>query len=201
MDETQQYLAEEVTLIINVTSPTDVENVSNETNQIPDSDLGFGAMTGVDISEVGAISKRKRPSQVSLNEFLKATEEMCNKINEVGYDYCVYRPSGKGDKCTCTQTCIDNFDIQIKIKDNVIEDIRFDGEACAIATSSLSIAISKLIGKKKDEALNIIENYNKNVLEKIVKASKDLEIEIFVHGALCVSYSGCCPRRWCDGYT
>ena len=32
MDETQQYLAEEVTLIINVTSPTDVENVSNETN-------------------------------------------------------------------------------------------------------------------------------------------------------------------------
>lgn len=61
-------------------------------------------------------------------------------------------------------SCIDHFTIELKIEDNIIKDIRFDGEACAIATSSLSIAISKLIGKKKEEAINIIENYN-NMIE------------------------------------
>lgn len=61
-------------------------------------------------------------------------------------------------------SCIDHFTIELKLEDDIIKDIRFDGEACAIATSSLSIAISKLIGKKKEEALNIIENYN-NMIE------------------------------------
>ena len=61
-------------------------------------------------------------------------------------------------------SCIDHFTIELKLEDDIIKDIRFDGEACAIATSSLSIAISKLIGKNKEEALNIIENYN-NMIE------------------------------------
>lgn len=61
-------------------------------------------------------------------------------------------------------SCIDHFTIELKLEDDIIKDIRFDGEACAIATSSLSIAISKLIGKKKNEALRIIENYN-NMIE------------------------------------
>ena len=49
-------------------------------------------------------------------------------------------------------SCIDNFDIQLKMNDNKIEDIRFEGEACAIAVSSASISIQKLIGKTKEEA-------------------------------------------------
>ena len=53
-------------------------------------------------------------------------------------------------------SCIDNFDIQLKMNDNKIEDIRFEGEACAIAVSSASISIQKLIGKTKEEALKII---------------------------------------------
>ena len=73
-------------------------------------------------------------------------------------------------------SCIDHFTIELKIEDGIIKDIRFDGEACAIATSSLSISISKLMGKTKEEALNIIDNYNKmikgeeydsNVLEEL----------------------------------
>ena len=60
-------------------------------------------------------------------------------------------------------SCIDHFTIELKLEDNIIKDIRFDGEACAIATSSLSIAISKLIGKTKKEALDIIDNYNKMI--------------------------------------
>ena len=35
-------------------------------------------------------------------------------------------------------TCIDNLDIQVKLDGDMIEDIRYDGEACAISTASTS---------------------------------------------------------------
>jgi nitrogen fixation NifU-like protein len=63
-------------------------------------------------------------------------------------------------------SCIDHFDIELKIEDGIVKDIRFDGEACAIATSSLSIAINRFIGKTKEEVLNIIDNYKKMVNEE-----------------------------------
>ena len=68
-------------------------------------------------------------------------------------------------------SCIDNFDIELKLEDGIIKDIRFDGEACAIATSSISISIGGLIGKTKEEALDIIENYE-NMID-----GKDYDIE------------------------
>ena len=40
---------------------------------------------------------------------------------------------------TSNQSCIDNLDIYLKIKNNIIEDIAFEGEACAISISSTSI--------------------------------------------------------------
>lgn len=57
------------------------------------------------------------------------------------------------------QSCIDNINIYLKLKDNKIEDIKFDGEACVISISSTSILSSMLIGKTMDEAKNILENY------------------------------------------
>ena len=60
---------------------------------------------------------------------------------------------------TNSESCIDQVDLQIKIEDRVIKDIRFDGEACAICTSSTSIMINNLIGKKIEDALNIIDNF------------------------------------------
>ena len=76
-------------------------------------------------------------------------------------------------------SCIDHFTIELKLKDNIIEDIRFDGEACAISTSALSISISKLIGKTKKEALDIIDNYNKMILNEDYDSSKLKELEIY----------------------
>ena len=57
------------------------------------------------------------------------------------------------------QSCIDNINIYVKLKDNVIEDIKFEGEACVIAISSTSILSSMLIGKSLDEAKDILKNY------------------------------------------
>ena len=63
------------------------------------------------------------------------------------------------------ESCIDEINLMVKIKDNKIEDIRFDGEACAICTSATSIMIDTLIGKTIDEVKLIYENYN-NMLEE-----------------------------------
>lgn len=60
-------------------------------------------------------------------------------------------------------SCIDNINIYIKFNNNEIEDIKFNGEACVIAISSTVTLINNLIGKNKDEALNIINNYEKMV--------------------------------------
>ena len=50
---------------------------------------------------------------------------------------------------TKNASCIDNLDIYIRFKGNVIDDIMFDGEACAISISATSIMINNLIGKTK----------------------------------------------------
>lgn len=63
-------------------------------------------------------------------------------------------------------TCVDNIDLQAKISNNTIEDIRFDGEACAISTASTSIMSELLIGKTIDEAKIIIDNFNNMIYEK-----------------------------------
>ena len=58
-----------------------------------------------------------------------------------------------------SDTCIDNLDIYVKISSNIIEDICFDGEACAISTSSVSIMIKNLIGKTVDEAKEFVREF------------------------------------------
>jgi len=63
-------------------------------------------------------------------------------------------------------SCIDNLDIYLKIKDNVIEDITFDGEACVISISTTSIMTNLLKGKTIDEAECLIKNYENMIEEK-----------------------------------
>ena len=58
-----------------------------------------------------------------------------------------------------SESCIDNLDFMMKIEDDVIKDIRFDGEACAISTSATSIMIRSLLGKKVEDAKKILEEY------------------------------------------
>jgi len=65
-----------------------------------------------------------------------------------------------------SESCIDNIDIYYKIEDNIIKDICFDGEACAISTSATSIMIKELIGKTVSDAKLILENYKNMINEK-----------------------------------
>lgn len=65
-----------------------------------------------------------------------------------------------------SESCIDNLDFMMKIENGVVEDIRFDGEACAISTSASSIMIQSLIGKKVEEVRTILLNYQKMIQEE-----------------------------------
>lgn len=67
---------------------------------------------------------------------------------------------------TISDSCIDNITLFVKFKNDIIEDIYFDGEACAITTSATSIMIKKLIGKSIDYANELMENYYNMIDEK-----------------------------------
>ena len=67
---------------------------------------------------------------------------------------------------TRNSSCIDNIDLMMKIEDGKVVDACFDGEACAICTSSTSIIVKSLIGKSVDEAKNIIKNYQNMINEE-----------------------------------
>ena len=62
-------------------------------------------------------------------------------------------------------SCIDNIDIFVKLNGDLIEDVKFEGEACVIAISSSSILSDLLIGKKINEVDNILKNYY-NMIEE-----------------------------------
>lgn len=64
------------------------------------------------------------------------------------------------------ESCIDELDIMLKIDNDIIKDIRFDGEACAICTSSASIMIDTLLNKNIEDAIEIIENVENMIDEK-----------------------------------
>ena len=61
---------------------------------------------------------------------------------------------------TNNESCIDEIHLMVKIMDDKIVDARFDGEACAICTSSTSIMVETLIGKTVEEAIQIYKNFN-----------------------------------------
>ena len=63
------------------------------------------------------------------------------------------------------ESCIDNIDIYLRIEDNIIKDIKFMGEACAISTSATSIMIKLLLNKNIEEVETLINNYTNMINE------------------------------------
>ncbi len=58
-----------------------------------------------------------------------------------------------------SESCIDDIQVQAKVENNVIKDIRFDGIACTISTASTSIMTELLLDKTIEEAKHIIAQY------------------------------------------
>ena len=62
-------------------------------------------------------------------------------------------------------SCVDNITIAAKIVDGKIEDVRFDGDACAICTSASSVMTKELKGKTLEEAEVIVDNFERMINE------------------------------------
>lgn len=62
--------------------------------------------------------------------------------------------------------CIDDIDVYLKEEKGAISDACWNGVACAISSASTDILCDLLIGKKKEDALYIIDQYKKMILEQ-----------------------------------
>ena len=76
-------------------------------------------------------------------------------------------------------SCIDNINLWLLIENDIIKDIKFDGEACAISTSSTSIMTKELIGKTIVEAKTFITNFYNMIDEQEYEKSLFNEALVF----------------------
>ncbi len=95
-------------------SQSAVSGIESEVTRVVNNRLSLSANPIANTQEVGAVGGEvlKTARQVPLKEFLKATREMCEYINTVGYDYCVIcEPGndGNGDTCTCSDECVAQY--------------------------------------------------------------------------------------------
>ena len=63
------------------------------------------------------------------------------------------------------ESCVHNITVAAKVVDNKIEDVKFDGDACAICTSCSSVMTKELKGKTVDEAEIVIDNFQRMINE------------------------------------
>lgn len=59
--------------------------------------------------------------------------------------------------------CGDRVHIQVKMSDGVIDEVRFDGQGCAISTASASIMSESVKGKTIEEARRLFEHFHRVV--------------------------------------
>lgn len=71
-------------------------------------------------------------------------------------------------------SCGDEINLQIKMNNNIIEDLKFTGHGCAISQASTSMMIDLIKGKTNEEAIELINIFIKMITrETITKEEKD----------------------------
>jgi nitrogen fixation protein NifU and related proteins len=53
--------------------------------------------------------------------------------------------------------CGDHLTLRLKLRDDTISDIRFEGQGCAISTASASLMTEAVKGKSREEALELFD--------------------------------------------
>ena len=70
--------------------------------------------------------------------------------------------------------CGDEISLELKLNENIIEDMAFTGHGCAISQASTSIMIDTLKGKSVDEAKEIIKTFIE-MIKREIKSEEELE--------------------------
>jgi nitrogen fixation NifU-like protein len=61
--------------------------------------------------------------------------------------------------------CGDRVKLYLNVEDGVILDARFEGTGCAIATASASLMTESIKGKRKEEALSLMESMHDMLID------------------------------------
>ena len=54
--------------------------------------------------------------------------------------------------------CGDKIRVDLKVKDNIVQEVRFSGKGCAISQASASMLTDELVGKSLDEIKEVLSS-------------------------------------------
>lgn len=69
------------------------------------------------------------------------------------------------------ESCIDEVNLMFLVEEGIVKDVKFDGEACAICTSSSSIMTDMLIGKTIEDIKVLYRNFANMIEEREYSSS------------------------------
>ena len=95
-----------------------------------------------------------------------------------------------------SDNCIDDLDIFLLIENDVVTDACFDGVACTISTASTDIMCDLLKGKKTDEALNIVKQYDNMIHEQPFDEEVLEEAIVFINTSKQAARIRCAMIGW-----
>ncbi len=72
-------------------------------------------------------------------------------------------------------SCGDEIFLEVKFKEDIIEDLSFTGTGCAISQASASMMVDLLKGKSKEEALSLVETFL-GMIKREINSEDELEV-------------------------
>ena len=98
-------------------------------------------------------------------------EHSMNSYNKKKLDKADYSEVGHNPNCG------DEITLELKVKDNIIEDMAFLGHGCAISQASTSIMIDTLRGKTIEQAKEIIKTFIEMIKREITDEEQLKKLE------------------------
>ena len=73
-------------------------------------------------------------------------------------------------------TCGDRIQLTLKVENDMVTDVKFEGEGCSISMSSASMMTQAIKGKPIDEALKLAHTFSDMMQGKDVEVDEDLDL-------------------------
>jgi nitrogen fixation NifU-like protein len=70
--------------------------------------------------------------------------------------------------------CGDHLTLRLKLRDDTISDIRFEGQGCAISTASASLMTEAVKGKSREQALELFDRVHQLLTDDAAPPSEEL---------------------------
>jgi nitrogen fixation NifU-like protein len=70
--------------------------------------------------------------------------------------------------------CGDHLTLRLKLRDDTISDIRFEGEGCAISTASASLMTEAVKGKSREQALQLFDRVHQLLTDDAAPPAEEL---------------------------